>query len=350
MGQTDLIKTTPAKHYKHLTRSQRDTIEALYRSGTTSHSELAQIIGVNRSTISRELKRGAVINYKPSLEAYETYSAQAAQERKNEVSAQKGPRPIITTSLAKRLAKLMIDEKRSPEDALAVLRDQGETDLPCFKTVYNAIHHGDLPLKMRDLPYRRTPRKGKRYPQNRKAYTAMKNTSIEEWTQEIKDRLEMGHYEIDLVMGARGTYACLLTVVDRKTRMLYVEKLSSATQVEVERALRKIRKRIEAKGVNSRLKSITSDNGSQLINETAMKEASGGDVYYAHPYSAWERGTNENTNRILRRFIPKGCDIDKYSRAKIKAIETHINSIHRSVLGGLTAQQAHEKESTNQAA
>ena len=62
MGQTDLIKTTPAKHYKHLTRSQRDTIEALYRSGTTSHSELAQSIGVNRSTISRELKRGVELS------------------------------------------------------------------------------------------------------------------------------------------------------------------------------------------------------------------------------------------------------------------------------------------------
>ena len=346
--KTPNTKTTSKKGFKHLTRSKRDTIEALFRSGMTDRDELARIIDVHPTTIYRELKRGAVINFKSSLEEYETYSAEAAQQRANEASAAKGPRPTITTGVAKKLVPLLVDEKRSPADALAVLKDQGETDLPCFKTVYNAIHAKDLPILISDLPYRRSERKREPYPQRRKAYTARTNTSIEEWTKEIKERLEIGHLEIDLVMGRRGTKACLLTAADRKTRRLYIERLPRATQDEVEKALKRIRERIETEENASKIESLTSDNGSQLIDEKAMRKATGADVFYAHPYSAWERGTNENANRIVRRFIPKGAVIKRYSKAKIRAIETHINSIHRDVLGGLTAQQAHEKETNKQ--
>lgn len=157
--QVNLIKTASAKHYRHLTRSDRDTLEALFRSGTTSHVELARISGVHTSTISRELKRGAVINLKSSLEQYQTYSSEVARQRKNEACAQKGPRTKISTAMADLIVSLIVLEKRSPFDALAMLKDRGLTGLPCFKTVYNAIHHGDLPITIGDLPYRRMRRK-----------------------------------------------------------------------------------------------------------------------------------------------------------------------------------------------
>lgn len=346
MEQLNSSIMTEEKPYKHLTRSDRDTIEALFRSGMTSPTAIANIVEVHPSTISRELKRGAVTNLKSSLEQYQTYSSQAAQERKNVVCAQKGPKTTISSSMADRIVSLMSLDKRSPSDALATLKDQGVKDLPCVKTVYNAIHHGDLAITIGDLPYRKMSRKPKRYPQQRKAYTARKNTSIEKRPTEVETRVLVGHHEIDLVVGGVGSYYCLLTLVERKTRMLYIERLSGHTQKEVLRAVKKIRKEMEEGGI----KSITCDNGPEFLDETAMRKATDADIYYAHPYSSYERGSNENTNRIIRRYIPKGADIGNFTRAQIKAIQDHINSIHRDSLGGLTAQQAHEKENTNQAA
>jgi IS30 family transposase len=346
MEQLNSTIMTEEKHYKHLSRSDRDTLEALFRSGTTSRVELARILEVHPSTISRELKRGAVINLKSTLEKYQTYSAEVAQQHKNVACAEKGPRTTISSSIADAIVSLMSLEKRSPSDALATLKDKGVTGLPCVKTVYNAIHHGDLAITIGDLPYRKMSRKPKRYPQQRKAYTARKNTSIEKRPAEVETRILVGHHEIDLVVGGVGSYYCLLTLVERKTRMLYIERLSGHTQKEVLRAVKKIRKEME----EGDIKSITCDNGPEFLDETAMRKATDADIYYAHPYSSYERGSNENTNRIIRRYIPKGTDIGNFTRAQIKAIQDHINSIHRDALGGLTAQQAHENEKNNQAA
>ncbi len=322
--------------------ADRDTLEALFRSGTTSRVELARILDVHPSTISRELKRGTVINLKSTLKKYQTYSAEVAQQHKNVACAEKGPGTKITSLMADLIVHLMVLEKRSPSDALATLRDQGKTGLPCFKTVYNAIHHGDLPITIGDLPYRRMRRKSKTYTQQRKAYTARKNTSIEKRPTEVEDRLVASHMEIDLVVGGVGTMHCLLTLTERKTRMLYIERLSSHTQKAIQRAIKKIMKEIEEGGI----KSITCDNGPEFLDEAGMRKTTSADIYYAHPYSSYERGTNENTNRIIRRYVPTGCDIAEFSRSQIKAIQTHINSIHRDTLGGLTAQQAHENEKT----
>ena len=332
--------TSKAKHHKHLSRSDRDSVEALFRSGMTSRTEIARILDVHPSTISRELKRGAVLNFKSSLEQYQTYSSEAAQQRKNEACAQKGPRTKILSPMADLIVSLMILEKRSPFDALAILKDRGETGLPCFKTVYNSIHHGDLNINMGELPYRKATGKPKKYPQRRKAYTARKNTSIEKRPEVVESRLEGGHHEIDTVVGGVGTTYCLLTLVERMTRKLYMVRMTSHTQKAVLRAIRQLCKEIGAGGI----KSITCDNGCEFLDEAALRKATGADIYYAHPYSSYERGTNENTNRIARRYVPKGCDIGDFSPVEIKAIEAHINSIHRESLGGMTADQAHAKE------
>jgi len=138
--------------------------------------------------------------------------------------------------------------------------------------------------------------------------------------------------------------AALLTLTERKTRMKIIRKLKAGTQAAVVRAINGIERQMGPEAFHMVFKSITADNGSEFLDFQALeKSVRGGlrrtQVYYAHPYSSWGRGTNENANRIIRRFIPKGCDISKITRAEIQRIENWINRYPRKILNFKTAEE-----------
>lgn len=338
-GREDSTTERIGRHHKHLTQAKRDTLDHLARHGKHSVRQLAQILGVSASTVSRELRRGRVVNLDSELRERFAYSAEKGRQEACLAGTNKGPRMKLTTSLRALLDPLLGDGKRSPKDALAMLREQGVVGLPCFKTLYNAIRAGLMGVRMGDLPYRtHKPLRGKRVV--RKAHTARGNTSIEERPAEVLERLEFGHYEIDLVVGRTGTRAVLLTVTERKTRTTLIVRLRRRSQRAVAAALRTLAR----DGALPRLQSVTCDNGAEFLDQKALERAVAGRAYYAHPYSAFERGSNENANRIIRRFHPKGTDFGKLSRADVAWLQWRLNSIHRDVLGGITAQQALQKE------
>jgi transposase, IS30 family len=338
-GRKDSTTKRVGKHHKHLTQAQRDTLDHLARHGKHSGGQMARILGVSASTVSRELRRGRVVNVDSELRERFVYSAEKGRQEACLAGSNKGPRMKLTSSLRALLDPLLADERRSPKDALAMLREQGVEGLPCFKTLYNAVHAGLMGVRMGDLPYRaHKPLKGKRMA--RKAHTARGNTSIEERPAHVLERLEFGHYEVDLVVGRMGTSCVLLTITERKTRVTLTVRLRRRSQRAVVAALR----RLLRDGALPRLKSITCDNGGEFLDQKTLERAVRGCVYYAHPYSAFERGSNENANRIVRRFYPKGTDFGKLSRAEVAWLQQRINSIHRDVIGGLTAMQALQKE------
>lgn len=341
MGHDKDTTTKAGKHHRHLTRRDRDLIEGLRRSGTVRASELARALGVHPSTVRRELKRGRVVNVTPELVPFETYSAEAAQQRACLAGGNKGPRMKLTNAAMGKLRAVMLGEKRSPADALLVLRARGERGLPCAKTVYNAIHQGYAGITMGELPYR-LEGKAARKPSahRRKACTAQRNTSIEERPAHVEDRTEFGHYEADTVVGKAGTKEAILTLVERRTRTLAAVRVSGRSQRAVLRALRRLLKDKRLPG----LRSVTFDNGCEFLDQRAIEGVLKVKAYYAHPYSSYERGSNENTNRILRRFVPKGARIARIPASEIRRIEEHINSIHRPVLGGITAAESLQKE------
>lgn len=157
---------------------------------------------------------------------------------------------------------------------------------------------------------------------------------------QINDRSEFGHWEIDLVIGQNNKKDdVLLTLTERKTRKEMIRKIRNKTVEEVNRCLNEIIKEIP----EGALKSITSDNGVEFSRLYAIEER-GIKVYYAHPYSSYERGQNENTNGIIRRFVPKGVPIRRYSKEKIKKIEGWINTLPRRVLGYFTAEELYQEE------
>jgi IS30 family transposase len=200
------------------------------------------------------------------------------------------------------------------------------------------------------------PRKGKG---SRRKYTRVTRRikdvdakRIDDRPQQANERSQLGHWEMDCIESGRGKgRACLLVLVERRSREVLLFKLRSQTQKEVQRQLDQYEKKIGFKRFHKKFKSITVDNGSEFLDwrnlETSCVSKRGvprTQVYYCHPYHSWERGTNEQVNGHLRRFIPKGCAIAKYSTKEVLEIQEWLNSYPRKVLNGKSASEVIREE------
>jgi IS30 family transposase len=152
------------------------------------------------------------------------------------------------------------------------------------------------------------------------------------------DRSEVGHLEGDTVMGRDGRH-CLLTLVDRMTRKSRIVKLPARQAAEVNKAL--IR---EVRSGRLAIKSLTLDNGTEFHGFKELEEKLGIKVYFAQPYHSWERGTNENTNGLIRQYLPKGSCFKELTQKRCNEIERELNDRPRKVLGFSTPNEAYAEE------
>jgi transposase, IS30 family len=341
--------------WKQIFERERYKIEALYEQGLTP----AQIGGAlnprrDRRTIERELLIGLVEQRRmnPSYKKYEplyvtemAYKADMAQMRHDERAANKGRGLKIGNDqkLADYIERKIKDEKWSPDAIIGRIRAEGmpfKTAI-CTKTVYNYIDKGIFrEVTNKNLWVKKDGGKKRDYKKIRKvALNNRDGRSITERPREADERSEQGHWEIDLVVGKQGTKPVVLTLVERKTRKSLYVLVRNKTQREVIRAVSRARKRVGG-DFSEVFKTITADNGSEFLDSGAIKEAAGcREVYYAHPYSSWERGSNENGNRILRRFIPKGTDIGRLTEKELQRIEDWVNNYPRKIHGYKTANE-----------
>ena len=212
----------------------------------------------------------------------------------------------------------------------------------CFKTIYNYIDQGlFLTLTNKDLPVKKDGKK-RNYHHIRTAITNTKGTSISDRPEDIDTREEYGHWEMDTVVGKQGTKTVLLVLTERKTRQEMIFKMASKSQECVVRTLDKLERKMGSKTFRETFLTITCDNGCENldfegIEKSCLTDIQRTKVYYAHPYSAWERGSNENANKLIRRFIPKGADIADFSQKRIKMIENWINNYPRRIFNGRSA-------------
>ena len=246
----------------------------------------------------------------------------------------------MTTTIATLLRIEIVDHRRSPYDALAHLREQGLHALPCERTVYNHIHHGDIGISPSRLPYKPTPHR-KKHAKPRRSLKLPGSLSIEE-RPNLDDRAEFGHWEMDTIVSGVHGKGGLLVLIERQTRRYIIERLRYISQSEVLRSLRHAIRR----GKLVKTLSITTDNGSEFLDHDAIEalfksRKPAVRLFYTHAYAVWEKGSVENANRLVRRWYPKGTDFSKVSPGRIVALETAINSIHRRLLGGRTALQAY---------
>jgi IS30 family transposase len=338
--------TTAEKKFKHLTYEKRIKIEKYFGQGYKP-ARIAVKIGCDRSTVARELELGTVEFWAVGSDPVKQYSADVAEAVREERQRGKCWGKAINYDLEfkAKLAELILSGY-SPYAALQEIRNNAELPYKidiCTKTLYNAIADGEFEnITNQDLPMK--PRRKRGYQKVRCALNNTKGTSISDRPQSVDTREELGHWEIDLVVGKKGTKPCVLTLVERKTRKSIYVCIKNKTQAEVLRALKRAAKRNKG-DFSAVFKSITADNGSEFLDFEGMKKmVKCGEIYYAHPYSSWERGSNENGNRMLRRFIPKGTDLSVLTPKRLKSYEDWVNNYPRAILGGMSANMAWAKE------
>jgi|LSQX01.2.fsa_nt_gb IS30 family transposase len=353
MGQDN--HTTGRGKWKQLSEKERYKIEVLLKAGHKP-SEIARMLGRHRRTIEREIRRGSIVlrrenpyaSRNPAVKDFfdeEVYAADVGQRRAMENAANKGRGLKIghDHELARHLEKRIGEDAFSPDAAIGEIKDKGLTFKVtlCTKTVYNMIDRGDfLNLSNKDLPVKRNKKKGKYRKVKKVALNNLKGRSIEERPAVVNDREEFGHWEMDLVVGSGK--ACLLVMTERVSRRELICKIPDKRQQSVKEALDKLERKHRGQ-FSKRFKSFTMDNGNEFIDSKSLEASclrqgeSRTICYYAHPYSAWERGSNENANKLIRRFVPKGTDIGKLSARDIKRIQQWMNNYPRRMFGYKTA-------------
>ena len=347
--ETSMPRTYHIHHSpgQHITLPMRMTIAAAYnrdlrlpKKARPSLRKLAGELGLSKSTLHDEIRRGIVP--RPNLfkdkEVWD-YSPEIAQAAIDAGNANKGAPMKMTTIVAKLLRIEIVDHHRSPYDALAHLREQGIPNLPCERSVYYHVHHGDIGISPSQLPYKPTPHR-KKHAKPRRSLKMPANLSIEE-RPDLDDRSEFGHWEMDTIVSGVHGKGGLLVLIERQTRFYIIEKLRSISRSEILRALRRAIRR----GKMVKALTITTDNGSEFLDHAAIealfRPRGSVRIYYTHAYAAWEKGSVENANRLVRRWYSKGTDFSKVSRLRIAELEDAINSIHRRLLQGRTAHETY---------
>lgn len=332
------------KKATHFTEKERYQIEG-YIAAKLSNREIGRLLKKSHTAVNKEVKRGQVIQRKTDLTEVSVYRADYAQMKAKEAGKNKGVGLKIGNDheLVAFLEEMIREKKYSPDAALAAARKKGGfNNMICTKTLYTYIDTNlFLGISNKDLPVKKDVKKRDYKRIRTVALNNKAGKSISERPQKVNDRTEQGHWEIDLVVGKQGTKPAVMTLVERVSRKSVYVLIRNKTQQEVIAGLRRIAKRIGG-DFSEVFKTITADNGSEFLDFEGIKEAiKCGEVYYAHPYSSWERGSNENGNKLLRRFIPKGTDLNTVTEEELQKIEDWVNNYPRRLLSYRTANEAY---------
>lgn len=340
--------TTKPEKYKHLNERQRYKLEG-YLEAKLTVKEISLKLKKHPATVYREIKRGTIRRLGYELDEYSAYRANVAQRdylarvKNRERSLKIGK----DRALERYLRFSILRRKMSPDAVIGRLRRRktGLKTTVCVKTLYNYIDQGIFSGITNANLWEKRKQKKKRYRRIQRVSLRNKmSRSIEQRPAVITERREYGHWEGDCVKGPLRKKAGLFTLSERKTREQIIIKLGALTKEAVLNALDRLENK-HGSYFAEKFKSITFDNGSEFLDWQAI-ERSGLNgqnrrtiTYFAHPYSSWERGTNENQNRMIRRFIPKGTDIAKISNREIKRVENWMNNYPRKILGYKTANE-----------
>lgn len=297
--------------HSHLTLNDRYNIERWKAQGL-SNRKIADLLGKAPQTIHNEIKRGEVTQQVRKGRFTKVYQAEA------------GHRVYLQNrSLSVKKTKLDSDTKDTIVHYLTILKYSPEmmvarniVKVP-VSTIYYWIHHGHLGLSYKDLLY---PRKKKASRKKQSQYFRLKGKSIETRPDVINQRLESGHYEIDTVILTRSSKPCLLVMTDRKSRHQIIRYIPNRTAQAINEQVALLMNEFH-------IKSITADNGPEFfrLHEVFDYEH----IYFAHPYCSHERGTNENHNRLIRRFLPKGTK--ETTPEEVAKIENWINNYPKKI-------------------
>lgn len=303
------------KTNKHLTQEERYTIERMSKDGY-NQARIAECLGRDPGTISREMSRNI------GQRGYRHKQAQRKAEDRRFASRGR----IKFTPLMQAKVEWYLREDLSPEQVTGVMRRNGEESVSherIYQHVY-ADHQrgGTLYKHLRQCRKKRRKRLGRDDRRGR----IQNRVSIEERPPVVQKRFYYGDWEVDLVAGANHD-GFLLTVVERKSGHLLMQPLCSKKAEEVTTAI--IGQLWPFVG---KIRSLTMDNGKEFSGHESVAAILQTKVYFAHPYASWERGTNENTNGLIRQYLPKGTSFNNLDMELCKRIEKKLNERPRKRL------------------
>jgi len=306
------------KKYSHLNQGQRHQISALQKAGH-SLSFIAEQLGTNRSTVCRELKRNA--------KKWGSYNAVCAQEMANERKERFSLNRKFTPGMEKLIREKLTLEQWSPEQIKGYC-DKNHIPMVSHERIYQFIYQdqatgGELYTHLRTArkKYRR------RYGSGKPAYQTIKNrVFIDQRPELINTRKRYGDWEIDTIIG-KNNKGAIVTVVERKSAFTLMAKLNNRNSGELAKTVVNL-----MAPYKERVLSITSDNGSEFTRHQQIAKKLQAAFYFAHPYSSWERGLNENTNRLIRQYIPKKTSFNDISQDFINLVTLKLNRRPRKKL------------------
>lgn len=340
------------KIYSQMTFAKRIKLETMFSLGMNK-IEIARAMGISLKTVYNEWNRGKYTHLKSDLTEEIRYSAEKAQEIRDYNVTARGtiPKLMQDRKLAKCLEEKIV-EGLSPEAAVEVMKRTGEmnkfTTTVCVKTVYNSIDAGYFQkITNKELPVKRNKRGRKKKVIRQKRGCPGK--SIEE-RPDISNRNDFGHVEMDSIIGKKGVSKnTFLTIVERKTRQIIIRKQPDKTASSVVKTLDQLEKQL-GDNFYKIFKTITVDNGTEFADCEGIERSclypgkKRTTVYYCHPYSSYERGSNENNNRMVRRKVPKGTNFDKMTAKEVQEIEDWINNYPRRMFNFRSSNELYKEE------
>ena len=334
--------TTEHRKGQHLFSEERHEIEVRLKDGWSIY-KIAKHLQRPYNTIKNEVNRGTVQTDDGQNKRYSADKGEQVYKDNRKNSRRQYNCLKAVKFLTYVVEKFQGDEKWSLDAAHGAALKSGEfkrDETVCTKTLYNYVDLGLLPIKNIDLP-----EKLHRNTKTEKTRENKRNlgTSIDERPEIVESRTEFGHWEIDTVVGVKAeSEPCVLTLVERMTRMCLWIKALNHTAEAIQAALESV---IEYFGTRKDevFKTITGDNGSEFANLSLLEDGKL-KVYFTHPYSSCEKGTNECHNRMLRRFIPKGKRISDYSPDEICFFADCINGLPRKILGYSSPEELFEMQ------
>jgi IS30 family transposase len=314
------------KTNKHLTQEERYTIERMRKEGY-NQARISECLGRDPGTISREIRRNS------GQRGYRHKQAQGKAEDRRFASRRRGKfTPVMQAKVEAHLR-----DDLSPEQVTGVMRRKGEETVS-HERIYQHVYEdhrrgGTLYKHLRQCRKKRRKRLGRQDRRGR----IQNRVSIEERPAVVEKRFYYGDWEADLVAGAAHE-GFLLTLVQRKCGHLLMHPLGSKKADEVSTAII-----LELWPFVGKIRSLTMDNGKEFSGHEVIAALLQTKVYFAHPYASWERGTNENTNGLIRQYLPKGMSFRNLDMEQCKDIERKLNMRPRKRLGFATPMDYRDK-------
>lgn len=322
---------------KHLTEKERYLIEFMYNKEKRTQREIAKILNKHYNTIYNEIKRGTVRLLDRNLKEYDIYCADVRQRKYIEANARKGSNNKVACDSEYLLfIRDKVKQHYSFYSANELAKQEGFNTRVCLTTLYNYFNKHFIKLKKSDMPYNKI-KKVKQEKETKRVYQYGKR-SIDE-RGNLQQRDIYGHWEMDTVQGQKKKKGCILVLSERKTRQELLFKLDNKQCASVWNTLQDNWDKLK-----HHIKTITCDNGVEFstnceFSNNELIEFVRTNLYYCHPYRSGERGTNENQNKLIRRFYPKGFDLSEVTQEELNKIQDFINNMPRKIFNGLSSNQ-----------